>query len=75
FNNKIPLLLSSTVEVAHKTGSITNISHDAAIVYLDEGHRYILVILTKDIENPKQAEEIIARISKMIFDAVRKASR
>ncbi len=70
FNNKIPLLLPSTVKVAHKTGSITNISHDAAIVYLDQGHRYILVILTKDLGSNKRAEEIIARISKMIFDAV-----
>lgn len=70
FNNKIPLLLPSTVKVAHKTGSITNISHDAAIVYLDQGHRYILVILTKDLGSNKQAEEIIAEISKMIFDAV-----
>ncbi len=69
FNNKIPLLLPSTIKVAHKTGSITNISHDAAIVYL-EGHRYILVILTKDLGSNKQAEEIIARISKIVYDAV-----
>ena len=70
FNNKIPLLLPSTIKVAHKTGSITNISHDAAIVYLNEGHCYVLVILTKNLGPNKQAEETIAEISKMIFDAV-----
>ncbi len=70
FNDKIPSLLPSTVKVAHKTGSITNISHDAAIVYLDQEHRYILVILTKDLDSPKQAREIIAKISKMIYDVM-----
>ena len=43
FNNKIPLLLPSTVKVAHKTGSITNISHDAAIVYLDQAWRTLTI--------------------------------
>lgn len=70
FNNKIPFLLPSTIKVAHKTGSITNISHDAAIVYLDQEHLYILIVLTKDIESHEQAKEIIARISRMVYDAI-----
>jgi len=70
FKSKIPALLPSTVKVAHKTGSITAIDHDAAIVYLTPKHPYVLVILTKGIESHKQAQGIIARISKMIYDAV-----
>jgi len=70
FNSKIPALLPSDVKVAHKTGSITSIDHDAAIVYKTPDHPYILVILTKGIEDHKKAEELIARISKLIYDAV-----
>jgi len=72
YKTKIPALLPATIKVAHKTGSITEIDHDAAIIYLKPDHPYILVILTKGIESHKQAHEIIAHISKMIYDAVLK---
>ncbi len=68
FNTKIPALLPDSIKVAHKTGSITAIDHDAAIVYLQPDHPYVLVVLTKGIEDHKQAEEVIAKISKLIFD-------
>lgn len=70
FNNKIPALLPPEVKIAHKTGSITAIDHDAAIVYVTPEHPYILVVLTKGIEDHKKAEDLIARISKLIYDAV-----
>jgi beta-lactamase class A len=69
FNTKIPALLPDSIKVAHKTGSITAIDHDAAIVYPQPDHPYVLVVLTKGIQDHKQAEELIAKISKMIFDA------
>ncbi|MBC8183790.1 serine hydrolase [candidate division KSB1 bacterium] len=70
FKSKIPALLPSTVKVAHKTGSITEIDHDAAIVYLNPEHAYVLVILTKGIKSHKHAQKTIARISRMIYDVV-----
>jgi len=68
FSSKIPALLPREVTVAHKTGSITAIDHDAAIVYKTPDHPYILVVLTKGIEDHKKAEELIAKISKLIYD-------
>jgi len=70
FTTKIPALLPRTVKVAHKTGSITAIDHDAAIVYKTPDHPYILVILTKGIEDHSTAEKLIAEVSKMIYDAI-----
>ncbi len=67
FKNKIPARLPATVKVAHKTGSIAGIEHDAAIVYLTPDHPYLLVVLTMGIESPKQAQEAIARISELIY--------
>jgi len=70
FKSKIPALLPATAKVAHKTGSITAIDHDAAIVYKTPDHPYILVVLTRGIQDHKKAEQLIAEISKLIFDAV-----
>lgn len=70
FNTKIPGRLPEEVNVAHKTGSITEIDHDAAIVYLKPDHAYVLVVLTKGFTEHKQAEETIAEISKMIYAAI-----
>lgn len=69
-NRKIPALLPPGTKVAHKTGSITGIDHDAAIVYKSDDHPYVLVILTKDINSHTRAEKLIAQISKLIYDAV-----
>ncbi len=70
FKSKIPALLPATAIVAHKTGSITAIDHDAAIIYKTPDHPYILIVLTKGIEDHKKAEALIAQISKLIYDAI-----
>ncbi len=53
FRAKIPAGIPDGIRVANKTGSITRIDHDAAIVF-PEGYRpYVLVVLTRGIENRK----------------------
>jgi beta-lactamase class A len=69
YNDKIPGLLPPDVKVANKTGHITAIDHDAAIVYLKPNHPYILVILTEGIHDHKKAAETIAQISRVIYDS------
>ncbi len=68
-NRKIPALLPPGTKVAHKTGSITGIDHDAAIVYKGD-HPYVLIVLTQGIASHTKAEKVIAQISKLIYDAV-----
>jgi beta-lactamase class A len=67
FNEKIPAGLPSGVRVAHKTGDITAIAHDAAIVYPTGRAPYILVVLTKGIEREPVADSLIADISRDIY--------
>jgi beta-lactamase class A len=63
FNDGIPAGVPPGTRVAHKTGWITRIRHDAAIVYGPEP--YVLVVLTRGIEDPRTADGLIAKISQL----------
>lgn len=70
FNDAIPAKLPSTVKVAHKTGWITRVRHDSGIVYLPDSQKYVLVLLSKQWESDELATEIMANVSKIIYDFV-----
>lgn len=65
FNDGIPRGLPGGVKVAHKTGTITRIHHDAAIIYGD--HPAVLVILTRGIEKEADSDALIARITRALL--------
>jgi beta-lactamase class A len=66
FNDAIPAGLPPGTRIAHKTGTITKIHHDAAIVY---GARpYVLVVLVRGIEDQKQSAALIAAISREVWN-------
>ncbi|MCA1592567.1 MAG: class A beta-lactamase-related serine hydrolase [Acidobacteria bacterium] len=71
FNEGIPAGLPSSVRVAHKTGSITKINHDAGIVY-PPGRRkpYVLVVLTRGLADEKRAHRLIADISRAVYESI-----
>ncbi len=49
FNKIIPAKLPKDVKVAHKPGWITGVEHDAGIVILPDGRKYVLVILSENV--------------------------
>src|SRR4029079_6666097 len=67
FNERIPAGLPAGVRVAHKTGEITRIAHDAAIVYPPGRSPYVLVVLTRGIQDTKIADKLVADISTIIY--------
>ena len=54
--------------MAHKTGDITAIHHDAAIVFPPGEKPYILVVLTAAIQDEAQANRVIAEVSRAIWE-------
>jgi beta-lactamase class A len=70
FNDAIPAGVPDGTPIAHKTGTITKIHHDAAIVY---GPRpYVLVILVRGIQDEKESSALMAAISKEIWTSLEK---
>jgi beta-lactamase class A len=70
FNEAIPAGLPPGTIVAHKTGEITGIHHDAAIVF---GKRpFILVILVKGIDDRNKSSALMAAITKAIYAGVQR---
>jgi beta-lactamase class A len=67
FNEKIPAFLPKGVPIAHKTGDITGVHHDAAIVFPAGEKPYVLVVLTAGFKDEKQANQIIAEISRVVW--------
>ncbi len=74
FRDGIPAGLPHGTRVANKTGWITGITHDAAIVFPQQTlsptkprRPYVLVVLTKGIQEEKTANRLIAEISQKIY--------
>src|SRR4051795_4952280 len=69
YRSGIPAGLPKAARVAHKTGNISTIHHDAGIVYLEERKPYVLVILTQfDAENGRGTA--VAEVSRDIFNTL-----
>ncbi len=66
FRDGIPKGLPPGTKVAHKTGTITRIHHDAGIVYGQ--HPCVLVVLTRGIEKEADSDALIARLTRAILE-------
>ncbi len=71
FNEMIPAGLPSDVSIAHKTGQITGIHHDAAIIYPPDSPSYVLIILIEGIEDEDESAALGAEIARTVHDALR----
>jgi len=70
FNDAIPAGLPAGTVVGHKTGTITKIHNDAAIVYGPEP--YVLVVLVRGLQDQKASAAVIASISHEVWAAAEK---
>jgi len=67
FNEAIPAGLPAGTRVAHKTGDITKIHHDAAIVFAKRP--FVLVVLVRGIADEKESYALTAAIAQELYAA------
>lgn len=71
FREKIPAGVPEGVPVANKTGGITRIHHDAAIVFPPSRAPYVLVVLTRGYDDVDEADRAIVAISRAVWEHLR----
>jgi beta-lactamase class A len=73
FSEGIPAGLPPGTRVQHKTGWVGEVVyHDAAIVRPATGAPYVLVVLTGGIKEDREAYDLVADISEVVYGTVRK---
>jgi beta-lactamase class A len=72
FRDAIPAGVPPGTPVAHKTGNITRIQHDAGIVLA--GRPYVLVVLVRGLDDEKKSQALIAGVARAVH-AVSQADR
>jgi len=67
----IPAKLPANVKVAHKTGNYGGVvRHDSGIVFLPDGRKYVLVILSRELKDDEAATKAMANVSELIYEYV-----
>jgi len=67
-NDRLPAQLPSDVVVAHKTGNLTGVTHDAGIIYTAFGPR-VIVGMTWDA-GEDDAKQLLASLGSLVYAAV-----
>ena len=67
FDEMIPAGVPDGVRVANKTGSITRIHHDGAIIYPEGRAPYVLVVLTRGWDDHDESARVGADLSRIVW--------
>jgi beta-lactamase class A len=70
FNAGIPAGLPPGTRVAHKTGWFTGTHHDGGVVTAANGRRYVLVVLTRGLQDEAASARLMADIAGLVHGAV-----
>jgi beta-lactamase class A len=70
FRSGIPARLPRAVRVAHKTGEISTIAHDAGVVYAPGRKPYVIAVLTEWSPEGTGRSATIAEVSHAVYDVL-----
>ena len=70
YKSGIPAGLPEATRVAHKSGNISTVHHDAGIVFLEGRQPYVLVVLTQFDDVPSRSSTAVAEVSRDIFECL-----
>jgi beta-lactamase class A len=66
-NSMMRIYIPDEIVIAHKTGELDGIAHEAGIVYCGKGD-YIFVVLTWNARSNNEARQTIGKISKLAYE-------
>ncbi|WP_432663420.1 serine hydrolase [Wukongibacter baidiensis] len=66
----LPKYLPEEITIGHKTGELKNLNHDIGIIFLDHID-YILGVFVTSANSNLEAKEIIANVSKIIYEGLK----
>jgi beta-lactamase class A len=69
YKRGIPAGLPKDARVAHKTGNISTVDHDAGIVFLEGRKPYVVVILTQ-FPAGVAGHRAVAEVSRDVFESL-----
>jgi beta-lactamase class A len=69
-NDGIPVGVPAGTRVAHKTGSIAALYHDAGVVFLPDRPPYVLVVLTAGLDEARDGPALVAAIAREVHAAL-----
>lgn len=68
----IPALLPQDLKIANKTGWINGVHHDSALIFLPDGKKYVLVLLSKNMKDMEAGTKMLSKVSKHVYDHMTK---
>lgn len=71
FEDRLPALLPQPTMVYHKIGNEIAVMHDAGII-TDGKTTYYIGVFSSDITDEEEAKKIIAEVSKLVYDYLRR---
>ena len=70
YDDIIPKYLPKSVKVAHKDGWINGVRHDSGIIYTSNNQKYVLVLLSKNLEDDIKGADMLAKVSLEIYNSL-----
>ncbi|HWA84165.1 MAG TPA: serine hydrolase [Fimbriimonadaceae bacterium] len=70
-NEALPAKLPKTARVAHKTGWNNDLYHDGGLIKPEDEPAFILCVYTQGAESKEAAEEFVADLAELCFEATR----
>lgn len=68
YRDIIPVQLPSGTPVAHKTGWITGVFHDAGIIFLPNGGKLVLVLLSKGATDEGATKLALSTVAALVYN-------
>lgn len=69
-NDRIPVLIPSGVIIAHKTGELEDVRHDAGVL-IGPDNDIVMVLMSKDSKKPESVKPVMSKLAFEIYEFFR----